>query len=88
MQRESGWQPPITPPHTSVFFKNEGQIDEYRSCVGDDCHIPYQIVSHEAALFERRRDWIVWDWAIRRAMARNARAARRGGKSDGFRLVD
>lgn len=88
MQREPRWQPPATPPHTSVFFKNEGQIDEYRSWVGDDGHIPYQIVSHEAALFERRRDWIDWDISSMYATVRKERAARRGGKNGGFRLVD
>lgn len=71
-----------------VFFKSEEQIDEYRSCVGDDRHIPYQIVSHEAVLFERRRDWIDWDISSMYAAVRKERAARRGGKNGGFRLVD
>lgn len=71
-----------------VLFKNEEQIDAYRSWVGDDSHIPYQIVTHEAALFERRRDWLDWDISSMYAAVARERAARRGGKNGGFRLVD
>ncbi len=71
-----------------ALFKNEEQIDAYRSWVGDDSHIPYQIVTHEAALFERRRDWLDWDISSMYAAVARERAARRGGKNGGFRLVD
>lgn len=71
-----------------VLFKKEEQIDAYRSWVGDDSHIPYQIVTHEAALFERRRDWLDWDISSMYAAVARERAARRGGKNGGFRLVE